>query len=480
MADTLKEKTAKGLFWGAMNNGAMQLIGLVFGIVLGRLLNPSDYGMIAMITIFSLIANALQNSGFITAITNLKEPTDNDYNSVFWFNISVGAFMYLVLFCSAPLIASYYHTPALVPLCRYAFLSVLLSSLCTAQSAYLFKNMMVKQRAKSGIIATLVSSVVGVVMAFCGFAYWALATQTIVYTFVNTAFFWYYSPWRPSLYVDFGPVCRMFGFSCKLLATTITTHINNNVLNILLGHYFTAHDTGCYNQASQWNSKAFNVVQGMVDSVAQPVLVDLRENPGRQLEVLRKLIRFTAFISFPLMFGFGMVSREFIVLAITEKWLSSASLLQILCISGAVIPMSQLMSSLVVSNGKSGTYFSVTFALGVVQILTMVLIWHWGIKNMVIAYVLLNLIWLFVWQHFTCHLIGYRIWMFLKDTLPFALVALMVMVATYLATMLIPNLWLLLLSRIVMAVLLYYLVMRLAGAAILEECMAFVKRKIKK
>lgn len=179
--------------------------------------------------------------------------------------------------------------------------------------------MMVKQRAQSGIIATLFSSVVGVIMAFCGMSYWALATQTIVYSIVNTALFWHYSPWRPSLRFDFEPIRRMFKFSCKLLASTITTHINNNVLNILLGHYFTAHDTGNYNQASQWNFKAYSVIQGMVDSVAQPVLVDLREQPGRQLEALRKLIRFTAFITFPLMLGFGMVAREFIVLAITEN-----------------------------------------------------------------------------------------------------------------------------------------------------------------
>lgn len=480
MAESLKEKTAKGLFWGAMNNGAMQLIGLLFGIVLGRLLSPSDYGMIAMITVFSLIANALQNSGFITAITNLKEPTDNDYNSVFWFNITVGGFLYVVLFVSAPWIADYYHTPALIPLCRYAFLSVLVSSLCTAQSAYLFKNMMVKQKAQASIIATLSSSIVGVAMAFAGFAYWALATQTLVYNIVNTLLFWYYSPWRPSLRFDFEPVKRMFRFSCKLLATTITTHINNNVLNILLGHYFTAHDTGNYNQASQWNFKAYYVIQGMIDSVAQPVLVSLREQKDRQLEALRKLIRFTAFISFPLMFGFGMVAREFIVLAITDKWLASAELLQILCISGAVIPMCQLMSSLIVSNGKSGTFFWVTFSLGIVQIVTMALIWHWGIRNMVIVYVGLNLIWLFVWQHFVNRLIGYRVWMFLKDILPFALSALGVMVATYLATMSIRNLVLLLLCRIAMAVVLYYLVMRVAGAAILKECMGFVKRKLGK
>ena len=480
MAESLKEKTAKGLFWGAMNNGAMQFIGLLFGIVLGRLLSPSDYGMIAMITVFSLIANALQNSGFITAITNLKEPTDNDYNSVFWFNISVGCFLYVVLFFCAPFIADYYHTPALVSLSRYAFLSVVLSSLCTAQSAYLFKNMMVKQKAQASIIATLSSSCVGVAMAFLGMAYWALATQTLVFNLVNTLLFWYYSPWRPNLHVDFAPVKRMFRFSFKLLATTITTHINNNILNILLGHYFTAHDTGNYNQAYQWNFKAYYVIQGMIDSVAQPVLVDLREQPQRQLEALRKLIRFTAFISFPLMLGFGMVAKEFIVITITAKWLASAELLQILSISGAIIPMCSLMSSLIVSKGKSGTFFWVTFSLGVVQIVTMILIWHWGIRTMVIVCVVLNWIWLFVWQFFTHRLIGYRLLMFLKDILPFALAAFGVMAVTYIATMSIHQVGVLVLCRIAMAVGRYYRVMRVAGATILKECMAFVKHKFGK
>lgn len=478
MAESLKEKTAKGLFWGAMNNGAMQVIGLAFGIVLGRLLSPSDYGMIAMITIFSLVATALQNSGFITALANLKAPTDNDYNSVFWFNISVGGLMYVALFFSAPWIADYYHTPALESLCRYAFLSILFASLCTAQSAYLFKNMMVKQRAKSNIIATLLSSIVGVTMAFCGMSYWSLATQTIMFNLINTLLYWHYSPWRPNLHVDFKPVRKMFRFSCKLLATTITTHVNNNVLNILLGHYFSAHDTGNYNQAYQWDFKAFSVIQGMVDSVAQPVLVDLRSQPQRQLEALRKMVRFTAFMSFPLMLGFGMVSREFIILTITEKWLVSAELLQILCVSGAIMPLCSLMSSLIVSKGKSGTYFSVTFALGIAQIITMMVVWRYGIRNMVMAYVALNLLWLFVWQYFNKKLVGYQLWMFLKDILPFALAALGVMAVAYFVTMGIQQLFLLLLSRIVLAVLLYYGVMRLAGAAILEECMGFIKRKM--
>ena len=131
--ESLKEKTAKGLFWGGMNNGVQQLLGLVFGIILGRLLSPSDYGLIAMITIFSLIATALQNSGFSTALVNEKEPKDSDYNSVFWFNILMGGSIYLILFFSAPLIADYYHEPRLVALCRYAFIGLLFSCSGVAQ-----------------------------------------------------------------------------------------------------------------------------------------------------------------------------------------------------------------------------------------------------------------------------------------------------------------------------------------------------------
>jgi O-antigen/teichoic acid export membrane protein len=144
--ETLKEKTAKGLLWGGLNSGVQQVVGLAFGIVLGRLLAPSDYGMMAMISIFSLVATALQDSGFRTALTNLKDPRPEDYNSVFWFNIVVATTLYTLLFFAAPLIGDYYHTERVVPLCRYAFLSIIIASLGTAQSAYLFKHLKAKQQ----------------------------------------------------------------------------------------------------------------------------------------------------------------------------------------------------------------------------------------------------------------------------------------------------------------------------------------------
>lgn len=465
------------MLWGGLNSGIQQLVGLAFGIILGRLLSPSDYGMMAMISIFSLVATALQDSGFRTALTNIEHPKDEDYNSVFWFNIIMASSLYVILFLAAPLIGEYYHTPRVVPLCRYAFLSIVIASFGTAQSAYLFKHLRAKQQAEAGALAVILSSLTGVGMAFAGMAYWSLATQGLVYVGINTLLQWHFSPWRPSIHgITFAPVRRMFRFSCKILATTIMTHVNNNVLNILLGHYFTPRDTGNYNQAYQWNTKCYSLVQSMVAQVAQPVLVSLNGEEGRQKDVFRKMMRFTAFITFPLLFGFGLVAKEFIVIAIGEKWLASAQLIQILCISGATMPLSTLFSNMIISKGRSGTFFWCTFTLGLVQIATMVLIWPMGIRSMVIAYTILNTSWLLVWLFFVRRLIGYDYWMFFCDVMPFALAAAGVMGVAYIATMPLSNLIALLISRFIIAVVLYYVVMKIARVKILAECERFVKR----
>ena len=465
------------MLWGGLNSGIQQLVGLAFGIVLGRLLAPSDYGMMAMISIFSLVATALQDSGFRTALTNIEHPKHEDYNSVFWFNIIMASSLYVILFLAAPLIGEYYHTPRVVPLCRYAFLSIVIASFGTAQSAYLFKHLRAKQQAEAGALAVILSSLTGVGMAFAGMAYWSLATQGLVYVGINTLLQWHFSPWRPSIHgITFAPVRRMFRFSCKILATTIMTHVNNNVLNILLGHYFTPRDTGNYNQAYQWNTKCYSLVQSMVAQVAQPVLVSLNGEEGRQKDVFRKMMRFTAFITFPLLFGFGLVAKEFIVTAIGEKWLASAQLIQILCLSGATMPLSTLFSNMIISKGRSGTFFWCTFTLGLVQIATMLVIWPMGIRTMVIAYTLLNTSWLLVWLFFVRRLIGYGYWMFFCDVMPFALAAAGVMGVAYVATMPLSNLIALLISRFIIAVVLYYVVMKIARVKILAECERFVKR----
>ena len=474
--ETLKEKTAKGLFWGGMNNSVQQLLGLAFGIILGRLLDPSDYGMTAMLAVFSVIANELQSSGFKTGLINLKAPAHEDYNAVFWFNILAGAAIYVVLWFCAPLIADYYHKPELIPLSRYVFLGFVFSSFGMAQSAYLTKQMQIKQIAKCGMTATLTSSIVSVILAALKFGYWALATQYLLYIAVNTLLLWYFSPWRPTLTFNFEPIRRLFPFSFKIMLSAIFTQVNNQIMNLLLGRYYGETNTGHYNQAYQWSSKGFLLVQNMLKQVDQTVLVGLHDEQERQLAVLRKMVRFTAFIAFPLLFGLGLVSHEFIILAIGEKWTFSASLLPYLCLCGAFMPLSALLTDAIISHKRSDIYLWNTLVLGILQIGLMVGLWRQGILTMVIVYTLLNIIWVFVWQFFVKRLMTYRLLDFLKDIVPFAFAAAGVMVVTGFVTQGITNLWLLLLCRVAMAAILYYAVMRLAGTVILQECLTFLKK----
>ena len=492
--ETLKDKTAKGLFWGGMNNGVQQLLGLAFGIILGRLLDPLDYGMTAMLAVFSVIANELQSSGFKTGLINLEKPRHEDYNAVFWFNILAGAAIYVVLFIAAPLIADFYDNQALIPLSRYVFLGFVFSSFGMAQSAYLTKQMQIKQIAKCGMTATLSSSIMGVILAALGFGYWALATQYLMYIAVNTLLLWWFSEWRPSYlrftnlrFTIYYPLRQLFPFSVRIMISAILTQVNANIMNLLLGRFYGEANTGHYNQAYQWSSKCFLLVGNMLKQVDQTVLVGLHDERERQLQVLRKMMRFTAFISFPLLFGLGLVSHEFIILAIKEKWAFAASLLPILCVCGAFMPLSALLTDAVISHKRSDIYLWSTLVLGLLQIGLMVGLWQQGIRTMVITYTLLNIIWVFVWHFFVRRLMGYRLLDFLKDIVPFALAAAGVMLFTWWIGEVIVyslwfiddylKLWILLISRVLIAMLLYYGIMHVAGAVILKEVIAFICRK---
>ena len=208
-----------------------QLLNLVFGIVLARLLDVSDYGMVGMLTIFSAIAAALQEGGFISALTNRKEVSHKDYNAVFWFSSLCGVTLYVLLFFAAPLIADFYETPELTPLSRLSFLGFVISSLSIAPRAYLFRNLKIKETTIISISSLCVSGITGIILAANGFAYWGIALQSISFVTVVTILNFHFSRWRPKLQFDFTPIKEMIGFGSKMIVTNIFMIINNNFGN---------------------------------------------------------------------------------------------------------------------------------------------------------------------------------------------------------------------------------------------------------
>ena len=477
MEGGLKEKTVKGLLWGALNSGSTQLLNLIFGIILGRLITPAEYGIVGVIAIFTLIAGNLQSSGFTQALVNLKAPRNEDYTAVFWFNTLTSFVLYALLFLSAPLIARFFHQPCLVEVSRFVFLSFVISSFGIAHNAYMTKNMMNRELAIIGAIALLCSGGVATFLAFYGFSYWSLAWQQIIYITVLNIGRYYYTPWRPSWHFTFEPVRKMFGFSVKILITNIINTLSNNILTLLFGRLYPIKAVGDYSQAYKWNTMASAFVANAVGQVAQPVLASVKEEHGRSVRVFRKMLRFTAFLSFPAMFGLAIISNEFILLTIGKRWLDAVPLLQMLCIGGAFIPFYTLYQNIAISNGRSDSYMFCNIAQIVLQLVIIAFFYHLGINTMVMVYTLFTIAWLFVWQWIAHRIIGLRFWEVIKDVMPTQCIALLVMATTYFVTLPLHHLLLLLICRILIAALLYAAIMKLLHVEMMDELLLFIKKR---
>lgn len=476
---TLKERTARGLLWGGMSNGIMQLLGALFGLALMRLLTPADWGKVYMLNIFAALASTLQESGFIAALCNKKEPTDREYNAVFWFNLIVSGSLYIILWFLAPLIADFYGDPDLIPLARFLFLGFLLSGLGTVQRAYLFGHLMVRETSICGITAMLVSGAVGVSMAWCGFAHWGIVAQSVMFVLVVQLMNWYYSSWRPSLHIDLRPAWEMFNFSSKLLITNVFNILNNHAFSVLLGKYFGNSQAGIYGTARKWDDMAAGTINGMVTAVAQPTLAQVADDNGRYVQVFRKMLRFVCFISFPALLGLGMIAQEFILLAGGEKWAESGRILSLLCIHGAFFPITTLYSNLTISRGHSSVNMGCTIGQCLVVWVGLILLYlnGYGMLPMVIFFIMLNVGWLCIWQWWAKRLIGLRWHWVALDILPFLFFTIGVLAITWWITQTIDNLWLLMISRIVLAVVLYTSIMWISRAKIMRETMDYILHK---
>ena len=472
--ESLKDKTAKGLFWGAINSGCAQLLNIIIGIFLARLLSPADYGIAGMLTLFTLIANTLQESGFTTALINKKNVDIRDYNAVFWFCTSISILLYIILFLCAPLIAAFFHQPDLTNLARFTFFSFMISAISIPHNAFMTKKIMNKEKTIIGICAFVLSGITGITLAYLGMAYWSLAWQSMIYITIISIGRLYYTPWRPTFQFNFSPIHHMFRFSANMLATNIAAHINNQLLTFIFGRLFTPIDVGNFSQANKWKNMASGLIQDTISQVAQPILATVTDEKEREKRVFRKMTRFAAFLSFPTMFGLILVSDEFITITLSEKWAICVPFLRILCLSGAFSPFHVIYQNVVITHGRSDIYMRNYISQVIAQISIVLSLYCYGTTTMVAAFAGINIIWLATWQHFAHRMINLRVSEVLLDIFPFAIIAAATMLTTYIATIWIENIHILLGARIIIAVFLYYAAMRITKVKIFKECTQFV------
>ncbi len=481
--DKLKQQTARGLLWGALGSGGLQILNLFFGVFLSRLLSPADYGIVGSLTIFSALAGILTESGFILAIANRREATDDDYNAVFWFNIVVGSTLYALLFFLAPAIGAFFRQPEMVALARLLFLSFLVGGFAAAPTAYFFRNLMVKERTHIQLLAIIISGTAGVCCAFNGLGYWSLAIQTVLYSGLNSLMIWIRCPWRPRFSFRMSALRAMLPFSLRQLLTSVFVQVNNNIFSVLLGRFYGMRVTGFYTQGSKWTTMGYSTVSGMLNSVAMPVFGQVTADHERLRRIFLKMEGFTCFISFPALLGLGLVAPEVITIAVTAKWLPAVAVMQILCVWGAFMPLSTLYGGLINSLSRAGIYMWTTIILGALQIAMVCITYPLGLNTMLAVYSAINILWLAVWQSHARRLIGLKTRRVVAAALPYLIVALIAIGLGALAASFLPpasgvgGIWLSLSVKIAVAVAVYVGVMWRIDPTIFRETLTYLRRR---
>lgn len=477
--EKLKEKVSKGIFWGFLNSGSQQLLNLVIGIFLARLLTPADYGMVGVLTVFSGIAGALQEGGFISALTNRKTVSRLDYNSVFWTSFTMGVSFYIILFFCAPLIARFYNLPELTSLSRFVFLGFVFACMGIVPKTILFKNMMVNHTAKITMLSMVSSGIIGISLAFFGYAYWGLAWQSVSFIFINNLLCYIYTGWFPRFEFSMRPIREMIGYSSKIVVTNVFSVLNNNIFAVLLGKFYSASEVGDFNQANKWNTMGYTLIWGIMGGVAQPALAKVAEDKSRQAGVFRKMLRFTSFISFPLMLGLALVAPDFIVITIGEKWITSAFILQMLCVWGAFYPLGQLFGNLLLSQGKSKVYMFTTISVACVQMVAVYFSYPYGLFRMLYVFIAINILWLGIWYLATRKVAPIRFVNVMKDILPFLLIAGVSYGIAYIVLGGIENIYIGFVSKMLLMGACYLLVMWLLRAKVLFESIGYLKNSLR-
>lgn len=352
----LQRKVFSGLIWKFGERIGAQAVSFLVSIVLTRLLMPSDFGVIALITIFIDIANVFVSSGFGSALVQKKDADEIDFSSVFYFSIAMSWVLYGIVFAAAPVVAGFYGKEILIPILRVMALKLPLAGVNSVQQAYVQKNMLFKRFFFATLIGTVGSAVVGVAMAYMGFGPWALVTQYLFNSAVDTLVLWLTVRWRPVRAFSATRMKTLFDFGWKMLCSELIHTSYSQIRSLIIGKVYTEKDLAFYNQGIKLPGIIVTNINSSISSVLFPAMTLKQDDMGKLKEVVRLSIRVSSYVMWPLMMGLLVMAEPVVRLIFTEKWLPCVPFLQIACIQYALEPVQTANVQAVKAMGKGRTY----------------------------------------------------------------------------------------------------------------------------
>lgn len=477
MANNLKQETAKGFLWSAVERFSVQGLQFLMGLVLARLLLPSDYGLVGMLAIFLAISQTFVDSGFSSALIQKKNRTDTDYSTAFFFNIGVGLFFYLVLFFTAPLIANFYDTPELTSLTKVIGLNVFITSLAVVQRAKLTIKLDFKTQAKASFTSVFIGGCIGIAMAYNGYGVWALVVQSLLRNGLNTIFLWFLSKWMPKAVFSITSFKGLFSFGSKLLGAGLLNTIFQNIYLLVIGKLFSASELGFYTRAQQFQKMPSQNITGIIQRVTFPVLSSIQDDDEKLIKAYRSFIRLSAFVVFPLMIGLAVVAEPLIRLILTEKWMPTVPLLQLLCIAGMLYPVHAINLNILNVKGRSDLFLKLEIIKKILITIAILITFSFGVKAMVIGQIFTSFISFFINTHYSSKMINYGAWKQIKDMLPTTIITLLMAFGICMAMPIVDSDALKLLIGIVVGIIIYLVSAKIGNFNELNEIVSLIKNK---
>lgn len=433
MSGNLKRKAVSGMFWSSIQKFGTMGISFVSNIILARLLSPEDYGCIGMLMIFILVANTFIDGGFGSALIQKKEPTQEDYSTIFYWNLFLSIVLYFVLFGTAPLIARFYNLPLLSSVLRVQGLVLIFNSLSIIQQNRLRKQLLFKKLAIVNIISALLSLAITIYIAYVGWGVWALVAQQLLMSGFNAILYWIVGKWNPNFVFSRQSFKELFGFGGFILLSNLINTFCNNIQGLLIGKFFSPVTMGLYAQARKLEEVASTSFSGVVDQVSYPILSVVQNDKQKMVSAIRKLIMSLAYICFPMMILLILIGDSLIVWLYSDKWIACVPYFRILCVAGMAVCLQGINYYAIAAIGKSRKLFRWTIIKRLTGLFCVILGFY--------IYDIEGLLWgvvLGAWTIYAMNarlvvkFLGYKYWKQFKDLYPILLLSLLSGIMVYL------------------------------------------------
>jgi len=466
----LKKKAIHAVTWTFIEAIGLRCVQFVVGIILARLLLPEQFGLIGMLTIFIAVAQAFMDSGFGAALVQRQNVTEKDINSIFYFNIFVSIIAAVCLCGIAPWVAIFYNQPILTPLLRLMSSTLVINALSLVQNVLLRKALDFKTQTKVSLVASLLSGIIGVNMAYRGFGVWSLAVQQLSAAVIGTSLLWVLTSWRPAWLFSLQSLRDMFGFGSKLFASGLVSAIFENIYLIVIGKVFSPADLGYFTRADNLQKLPSLTLSRVISRVTFPVFSTIQDDPERVKRGMKKALTTLSLINFPLMIGLAGVARPLVIVLLTEKWLPCIPYLQLLCIVGLMYPLQGTNLYILSALGRSDLYLWLQIINKMLIVINIAVTWRWGIMNMITGQVIISIGSYFINSCYNKRLLDYSISEQIKDIFPYLMNALLMGGVVYAITyMSIQNPLILLISQILIGGTIYILLCQISRLPVFIE-----------